>query len=96
LREIVRVRTSGYLTIEDIPYKELITLQLEGAVRVKNVEAGRWKDAGIRDGFIISHIDKIPVDNAEDLNRILDFKRGGILIEGVYNAGRKGVSGVEW
>jgi hypothetical protein len=32
----------------------------------------------------------------EDLNRILDFKKGGILIEGFYPDGQKGTYGVEW
>lgn len=84
------------VSVEDVPYKELISLQLEGGVRVKDVRSGKWKEAGLRDGFIIAYVDKIPVDNVEDLNRILDFKRGGILIEGVYNDGRKGVYGIEW
>jgi S1-C subfamily serine protease len=84
------------LTVEDVPYKELTTLQLEGGVRVKNVSAGKWKEAGIKDNFIIAYIDKVPVDNVEDLNRILDFKKGGILIEGFYPGGEKGTYGMEW
>jgi serine protease Do len=91
----IKYELSG-VVVDDIPYKELVSLQLEGGVRVKNVSSGKWKDAGLRDGFIIAYIDKIPVDNVEDLNRILDFKRGGILIEGVYNDGQKGVYGLEW
>ena len=43
----------------------------------------------MKEGYIISHIDKIPVDNLEDLNQILDFKKGGILVEGFYPDGEK-------
>ena len=86
----------GGIIIEDVPYKELATMQLEGGVRVKNIESGKWKDAGMKAGFIIAFIDKVPVDNAEDMNRILDFKRGGILVEGIYPGGEKGVFGVNW
>ena len=50
----------------------------------------------MNEGFIISHIDKIPVDNLEDLNQILDFKKGGILVEGYYGNGEKGVFGIDW
>jgi serine protease Do len=91
----VKYDLSG-VSVEDVPYKELTTLQLEGGVRVKSIEAGKWKEAGIRKDFIISYVDKIPVDNVEDLNRILEFKKGGILIEGQYPDGDKGVYGVEW
>ncbi|HEY8938070.1 MAG TPA: PDZ domain-containing protein, partial [Cyclobacteriaceae bacterium] len=86
----------GGATVEDVRYKELIKIQLEGGVRIKNVRPGKWKEAGIKDGFIIGFIDKIAVDNVEDLNRILEFKRGGILVEGYYPDGKRGLFGVKW
>jgi S1-C subfamily serine protease len=84
------------ITVEDVPFKELVKLQLEGGVRVKKLGTGKWKDSGIREGFIISHIDKIPIDNVDDLNQVLEFKKGGILIEGYYADSQKGVYGLEW
>jgi serine protease Do len=86
----------GGITVEDVQYKQLAGLELEGGVRVNKVAVGKWKEAGIKEGFIIAYVDKIPVDNVEDLNRILDFKRGGILIEGFYSEGQKGTYGLEW
>ena len=82
--------------VEDVPYKELVGLQVEGGVRIKEITAAKWKESGIKKGFLITYIDKVPVDNVEDLNRILDFKKGGILIEGLYSDGKKGTYGVEW
>lgn len=84
------------IEVEDVPYKELATLHLEGGARIKEIMQSKWKESGIKKGFLITYIDKVPVDNVEDLNRILDFKKGGILVEGVYGDGRKGVYGVEW
>jgi serine protease Do len=81
---------------EDVPYKELAKLMLEGGVRVKSIADGKWLKAGMKDNFIISHIDKVPVDNVEDLNRILEYKRGGMLVEGIYPSGQKGTYGVDW
>jgi serine protease Do len=85
----------GGIAVEDVPYKELASLQLEGGVRIREVK-GKWKEAGMRKGFVIGYIDKVPVDNVEDLNRILDFKKGGILLEGFYPNGQKGTYGVDW
>ena len=85
----------GGMAVEDVPYKELASLQLEGGVRIRDVK-GKWKDAGMKRGFVIGYIDKVPVDNVEDLNRILDFKKGGILLEGFYPNGQKGIYGVDW
>jgi serine protease Do len=81
---------------ENVPYRELAKLLLEGGVKVKDVEDGKWKKAGVKKGFVIGYIDKVPVDNVEDLNRILDYKKGGILIEGYYSDGKKGIYGVDW
>jgi len=67
-----------------------------GGILIKQLTEGKWKKAGIKEGFIITHIDKVPVDNVEDLNRTLDFKNGGILVEGIYDRNDKEVYGVDW
>ena len=86
----------GGAQVDDVPYKELAALQLEGGTRIKHLSDGKWKDAGLKEGFIITYVDKVPVDNVEDLNRILEYKKGGILVEGFYPDGKKGTYGVEW
>ena len=81
---------------EDVPYRDLSKLLLDGGVKITNVTLGKWKKAGIKKGFIIAFIDKVPVDNVEDLNRILEYKKGGVLVEGFYPDGQKGTYGLEW
>jgi Do/DeqQ family serine protease len=83
-------------TLEDVNYKELAALQLEGGVRVAGLKDGKWKKSGVKEGFIIAYVDKLPVNNVEDFNRILDFKKGGLLIEGYYADGEKGTYGIDW
>ena len=83
-------------TFEDVNYKTLAALQLEGGARIASLKEGKWKKSGIKEGFIISFVDKLPVNNVEDFNRILDFKKGGILIEGFYANGEKGTYGIDW
>jgi len=84
------------VVVEDVLYKDLVKLQMEGGVRIRLVNAGKWKDAGVKPGFVIGHIDKIAIDNVQDMNRVLAIKRGGVLIEGYYPDGKKGVFGVNW
>lgn len=81
---------------EDVPYRELAKLLLDGGVKVVGVQSGKWRKAGIKTDFIIAYIDKVPVDNVEDLNRILEYKKGGVLVEGFYADGQKGTYGLEW
>jgi S1-C subfamily serine protease len=83
------------LTVEDVDFNELAKLNLEGGVRAKIVKEGKWKEAGVKESFVIAFIDRVPVDNVEDLNRMLEYKRGGILIEGFYK-GEKKTYGLEW
>ncbi len=83
-------------TLEDIPYAKLAEMNLDGGALIKKLEEGKWKTSGIKENFIITHIDKLPVENVADLNRILDYKRGGILVEGIYKDGSKGTFGVTW
>lgn len=81
---------------EDVPYRELAKLLLDGGVKVVSLQSGKWKKAGLKKDFIIAYIDKVPVDNVEDLNRVLEYKKGGVLIEGFYPDGEKGTYGMEW
>lgn len=83
-------------TFEDLSYKELAKLNIDGGILIKQLAEGKWKKAGIKEGFVITHIDKVPIDNVEDLNRMIDFKNGGMLVEGVYGKNDKEVYGVDW
>jgi S1-C subfamily serine protease len=81
---------------EDISYARLTQLNLDGGVLIKKIEEGKWKKGGAKENFIITHIDKAPIDNVTDLNRILDLKQGGVLVEGLQANGEKGAFAIEW
>ncbi|QHL88771.1 Do family serine endopeptidase [Nibribacter ruber] len=70
--------------------KDLNSLDITGGVRISGVEKSAFADSGIKDGFIITQIDKKPTSAPEDVNEILkSTRRGGLLIEGVYPDGRR-------
>jgi serine protease Do len=94
-RKEVKYELNG-VTVEDVSYKTLAELNLEGGVKVIKVEDGKWKKSGMPINFVIGFVDKLPVNDVEDFNRILDFKKGGILVEGFHLTGEKGTYGVEW
>ena len=83
-------------TLEDLPYSELTRHNLEGGVLVRAITEGKWSLGGLKKSFIITHLDKVSVDNVEDLNRMLEYKSGGMLVEGIYLSGEKAVYGVNW
>ncbi|QOI98951.1 MAG: trypsin-like peptidase domain-containing protein [Flammeovirgaceae bacterium] len=87
--------TAEGLMLEDVPLNELARLNLEGGVLVTAAE-GKWREAGVQRGFVIGFLDKVPVDNVQDFNRMLQYKKGGILLEGYYLNGEKKSYGIEW
>lgn len=62
------------------------------------LEKGKWKDAGIKEGFIVTAIDKRPITNVDDLSRALTSSSdgSGVLIEGIYESGVKAYYGIGW
>jgi len=60
-------------------------LEIEGGVRVTRLYPGKLRrETDMREGFIITKIDKKEVKDVDDLTKMLADKKGGILIEGVY------------
>lgn len=71
-------------------------LDLDGGVQLNNIRSGKWKDAGIQNGFIITSIDKKEIKTINDLMGALANKSGGILIGGLYPDGEEGYYGIKW
>lgn len=56
-------------------------------VKINDLGNGKFKDAGIKKGFIITQVNKNAVSDVEELKRIIKNSRGGILVEGIYPNG---------
>eukprot|EP01132_Coremiostelium_polycephalum_P000130 gene130-177_t len=78
----------------DAPTKQ--KLGIKSGVQIKLLKAGRWQQAGIKKGFIVVAIDKEPVATLDQLATVLNSKKGGILIEGIYPNGNKAYYGIGW
>ncbi|MFP4090120.1 MAG: Do family serine endopeptidase [Cyclobacteriaceae bacterium] len=56
----------------------------EGGVQVVRTFPGKFRQQGIRPGFVITSIAGKAVRNMEDLTEIVRSERGGVLVEGFY------------
>jgi Do/DeqQ family serine protease len=81
-------------TLEDVSENDLGGLRIENGVRVVSLERGKFASAGIREGFIITHVDRVAIASARELVSMLASKSGGVLIEGVYPNGTRAYYGV--
>ncbi len=76
--------------LKDLSKEEAKKLKVKGGVKIEKVLPGKFKSAGMADGFIITHIDKIPVKSIEDATKIINKnKQNGVLVQGIYPNGEK-------
>ncbi|MCL4169710.1 UNVERIFIED_CONTAM: hypothetical protein GTU68_029046, partial [Idotea baltica] len=87
-REIYTSRTLG-ADLEKVSKVERNLLNIEDGVRVIKVRSGLISQMDIDEGFIITHINKVAIEDPETLTDILTKIRGRVYLEGVNKRGRK-------
>lgn len=88
-REELEVTKKLGATFEPVTAEEISHLGISHGMKIVDLQRGKLMDKGIREGFIITEIDKNPVRSADDINNLLSGKSGGVLIEGVYPNGQR-------
>lgn len=73
--------------LENAPSDLLNRLRLKGGVQITSLKKGKFKDAGIKEGLVITHINQVPVASAEEVFSIISKARRSVLVEGVYPNG---------
>jgi serine protease Do len=73
-----------FVAISDRDKEEL---GIRYGVKITELGNGKFKDTGIKKGFIITQVNKSPVSEVNELKRIIKNSRGGILVEGIYPNG---------
>jgi serine protease Do len=80
-------------TFAEADEDDLNRLNLKKGVKITSIGSGKLANAGIKNGFIVTKIDKQAIESVEQLTEILNNKSGGILIEGIYPNGTKAYYG---
>jgi serine protease Do len=86
-KENIEVTKALGATFETVAAEEKSKLGIENGLKVTRLEPGKLKNAGIKEGFIITTIDHKKINTKEELKSVLDNKKGGILLEGIYSNG---------
>ncbi|MCF6332615.1 MAG: Do family serine endopeptidase [Draconibacterium sp.] len=62
-------------------------LEIRNGIKITNLNKGKLKEAGLKEGFIITTVNKKPIFEVNDFKREIGNAKGGILVEGVYPNG---------
>jgi Do/DeqQ family serine protease len=80
-------------TFETVNEADMKKLGISNGLKVLKLSAGKLLSAGIKEGFIITGVDKKKVNTIDDIKAALENKKGGVLIEGVYPNGMRAYYG---
>jgi serine protease Do len=68
--------------------------EIEGGVKIIKLGEGKLKKSKVMESFIITHIDKVKINNIADLRATLRAKRDKIIVEGIEPNGDKAFYGI--
>lgn len=73
------------IELKDLTRQQKQEYGLEAGAQVAQINAGKVRqNTSMEEGFVITKIDKTPVGNAKEAARMLQNKKGGVMLEGVY------------
>jgi serine protease Do len=76
-------------TLSPVDAVQLQRLGIKSGVEISKLNGGDLRNSGIKEGFVITSVDKTPISTPEQLKELLESKKGGTLIEGVYSNGQR-------
>lgn len=75
--------------LEKIDDSESRRLRLRyGGVKLSSIGEGKFKEAGIKEGYVITSINRQRISGVDEVISLLNNSDGGVLIEGIYPNGR--------
>jgi len=93
--EMKSFNSSKGLVFESLTKEEKSKYGIKSGVKIKEVNKGPFRDAGVQKGTVITSLDKQSVFSVAQLKKLLDKKKGGVLIEGKKPNGDDLVLGIK-
>jgi serine protease Do len=89
-RELFSSTTLG-ADFSTIPKVEKDKMGLQNGVRIVNIRNGLVNRLGLQEGFIITAINRAPINDPNEAIRVLENIRGQVIIEGIASNGSRTV-----
>jgi len=71
----------------EVSSQERKTLGINNGVKVIQLTTGKFRNAGIREGFIITQINNTAVNTPKEVEKVINNSQGGMYVEGIYPDG---------
>ena len=88
--KVVTTKTYGTILgarIVALEKDEKAKLGLKYGVKVTELQTGKLKSEGVKEGFIITQVNSKPVYSVSELEKFINSTKGGVYIEGLYPDG---------
>lgn len=89
-KEKLNLKSALGASFEPVSATEKMKLGIKGGAKIVELKNGKLREAGLKEGFIITKIDDQPILSPDELMKVLSSKKGGVLGEGLYSNGSKG------
>ncbi len=76
-------------SFEPVSDRDKRSLGIPNGLKVTSVKPGKFMKVGIKEGFVLTSVNKKPVNNVKDIVDILKETEGGVIIEGVDRNGSR-------
>jgi serine protease Do len=87
------VQTSNFIEAVGASFDALTTAEkdskgIKNGIKVSDIRSGKFKEVGVRKGYIVILVNKMPVNTVNDISDVLRDVEGGVLVEGIYDNGK--------
>ena len=83
-------------TFVELTAEELSEYGIAGGVKIETIKSDKWRKAGLKEGFIITSINKTGISSVDQLLQVMQNVDGRFLLEGIYPDGRQAYGVVEF
>lgn len=76
-------------TFKEVDKKELKQLKINNGVKIDQLLNGKLRRVGVREGYIVTKVNHKEVSNVDEFTEAINKAKNGILLEGIYENGRR-------
>ena len=87
------IEGAKFVSINDEIRKQL---RIEGGVQLLELADGAWREAGLKEGFVITKVGDSDIDSLEEFQRLVDSKSRDFYVMGKTPDGEKDYFRIDW